>query len=607
MTNCGTSTALALFISIGAAACSLAPVNAALRREIAHSSPIVIAADPAGERAWVALRGSRCVVALDLATETIAVEHELRESPSGLCLSADGTRLFVSAGAARGKVLEQDAASGRIIRRLSAGHSPLSPVLRPDGTTLYVCNRFSCDVSAIDLESGETRARIPVPREPVAATITPDGRMLVVANHLPAGAANGTYTGAVISLIDTAAERVTTSITLPNGSSGLRGICVSPDGRHAYATHILGRYGLPATQLDRGWVNTNALSVIDLEARTRLATVLLDDVDCGAANPWGVACTPDGARLCVAHSGTHEISVIDRLAMHVKLAGAAEVSSDLGFLVGIRRRVRLGGNGPRGLAIAGGRVLTAEYFTNAVGVVELEPAPGVFPRSIALGPERSPGPARRGERLFHDAGICFQSWHSCASCHPDGRADGLNWDLLNDGIGNPKNAKSLLLSHETPPSMISGVRELAETAVRSGIRSIHFAEVSERDADDLDEYLRTLRSVSSPHLVEGRLGKAARLGESVFERAGCSVCHPPPLYTDLKRYDVATGTGLDAGQLFDTPTLIEVWRTAPYLSDGRAATLREAIAIHDALLHSSDESPLTEKELDDLTEFVLTR
>jgi cytochrome c peroxidase len=47
------------------------------------------------------------------------------------------------------------------------------------------------------------------------------------------------------------------------------------------------------------------------------------------------------------------------------------------------------------------------------------------------------------ERLFHDATIGHQSWQSCASCHPDGRAGGLNWDLLNDGIGNPKNTKSV--------------------------------------------------------------------------------------------------------------------------------------------------------------------
>ncbi|MHC4147198.1 MAG: cell surface protein, partial [Planctomycetota bacterium] len=78
---------------------------------------------------------------------------------------------------------------------------------------------------------------------------------------------------------------------------------------------------------------------------------------------------------------------------------------------------------------------------------------------------------RRGEMLFNDALLCFQSWQSCASCHPsDARVDALNWDLLNDGLGNPKNTKSLLLSHETPPAMITGIRENAEIAVRAGFR-----------------------------------------------------------------------------------------------------------------------------------------
>ena len=45
--------------------------------------------------------------------------------------------------------------------------------------------------------------------------------------------------------------------------------------------------------------------------------------------------------------------------------------------------------------------------------------------------------------------------------------DGLNWDLLNDGIGNPKSTKTLLYSHATPPAMISGIRADAETAVRA--------------------------------------------------------------------------------------------------------------------------------------------
>lgn len=52
-------------------------------------------------------------------------------------------------------------------------------------------------------------------------------------------------------------------------------------------------------------------------------TILLDDVDLGAANPWGIACTADGKWLCVAHSGTHELSVIDRARLHEKLAASA--------------------------------------------------------------------------------------------------------------------------------------------------------------------------------------------------------------------------------------------------------------------------------------------
>ena len=40
----------------------------------------------------------------------------------------------------------------------------------PDGKTLYVCNRFNDDVSAIDLVAKKEVCRVAVQREPVAAT-----------------------------------------------------------------------------------------------------------------------------------------------------------------------------------------------------------------------------------------------------------------------------------------------------------------------------------------------------------------------------------------------------------------------------------------------------
>jgi cytochrome c peroxidase len=56
----------------------------------------------------------------------------------------------------------------------------------------------------------------------------------------------------------------------------------------------------------------------------------------------------------------------------------------------------------------------------------------------------------------------------------------------------------------------------------------------------------------------------------------CSTCHPPGLYTDLQSYDVGTRAPYDEpANKFDTPTLLELWRTAPNLHDGSAATVRD--------------------------------
>ena len=112
----------------------------------------------------------------------------------------------------------------------------------------------------------------------------------------------------------------------------------------------------------------------------------------------------------------------------------------------------------------------------------------------------------------------FQGWQSCASCHDDdGRVDGLNWDLLNDGIGNPKDTKSLVLSHRTPPAMSLGVRATAEIAVRSGMQNSLGSTLPEQVAAAMDAWLKSLKPAPSPHLVNGRLSESARRGEKVFQ------------------------------------------------------------------------------------------
>ena len=584
-----------------------------------YLSPLDVIADSAGKTLYVAEATAGQVAVLDVETQKVTKTISVPAGPTGLALAPDGTKLYVTGNGPNGRVFVVNLDSGKVTAKFRAGYKPNAPVVSPDGKTLYVCNKFNDNVSVLDSASGKELAKIAVAREPVAAAITADGKTLFVANHLPAGATDGDYAAAEVSVIDTASKRVS-SIKLPNGSASLHDIVIAPDGKHAYVTHILARYQLPTTQLERGWMNTNALTVIDVPNKKLLNTVLLDDVDLGAANPWGVACTADGKYICVTTAGTHELSVIDRAMLHDKIdragkgekvsdatSSADDVPNDLSFLVTLKRRLKLTGNGPRGLAVIGTKAYIAEYFSDSLGVVDIDPEIRPKAESVVLGPKKPVSVVRQGEIFFHDATLCFQKWQSCSSCHPgEARTHALNWDLMNDGLGNPKNTKSLLLAHKTPPAMGLGVRANAEAAVRAGIRHIQFAVRPEEDAVAIDEYLKSLKPIPSPYLVKGKLSKSAKRGRKVFETAGCASCHTGELYTDMERHDLGIGKWLDEGQSFDTPTLIEAWRTGPYLYDGRAATIEDMLKKHNLDDKHGQTADLTDKQIKDLAVFVLS-
>lgn len=576
-----------------------------------YRSPLALAA--ASGKVYVAEFTANQVTVFDPAENAVEGVIPLPGPPTGLVLAPDGGHLYVTLGGPAGQIAIVRLADRALVASLDAGHSPTAPTITPDGETLFVCNQHNNNVAAVDLAGKAAPVHIPVSREPVAAAMTPDGARLFVANLLPAGRADDNYVAATVDVIDVASRQVAGAIPLPNGSSSLLGICVSPDGLYAYVTHILSRYQLPTTQLERGWVNTNAVTIIDTTRIAAVNTVLLDDVDLGAANPWGIACTPDGQWLCVAISGTHELSILDRARLHEKLAAAEaggerdSVPNDLSFTAELRHRVKLLGKGPRGVAALDTRVFAAEYFSGALASVDLTGDRTPRAESFLLGPEPPLTPERAGDLFFHDATVCFQQWQSCASCHPgDARVDGLNWDLLNDGMGNPKNSRSLLHAFDTPPTTVTGVRDDATMSVRSGIRFILFNQAPEEQAATVDAYLKALRPVPSPHLVNGELSPAAERGREFFDAANCANCHVPPLFTDLKTHHVGTGLGREADTAFDTPTLIEIWRTAPYLHDGRAANLMEMLTTFNRGDTHGQTSTLTPEQLQDLVEYLLS-
>lgn len=514
---------------------------------------------------------------------------------TGVVVGSDA--IFVTTSYDKGYLHKLSKRDFSVIKSVETAMGARTPQISSDGKFIYVCNQFKGDVVKVDANLMEVVGRTEVLREPFAAALSTDGNFLYVNNFLPLQPANLDIVAADVSVIDTRTMNKITDIKLSNGSNALRDIAVTQDGLYVLVSHNLGRFQVPTSQLQQGWMNTNAVSIIDAKTNTLIGSVLLDSPERGAAGVWGINVTAE--KIFVSHSGSHEITIIDYPAFTAKLDGYAEkenLSIDLRFLYGISRKIKVEGNGPRAMCIDQGILYSPTYFSDHLNILNINDESIIAQQ---INPGRIESIEQQGERIFNDGLYCFQQWQSCNGCHPgDARTDGMNWDLLNDGVGNPKNCKSMLHSHRTAPNMISGIRKDAELAVRAGFKHIQFSEISEEDAAKVDEYLKGLKPLPSPVLIDGKLSPLAEQGRKIFEREKCDACHSGSLFTDMKMYRIGENIEFEAG--WDTPTLVEVWRTAPYLFDGRATTLDDVFTVY----KHGIESKISKKDVTALVEYV---
>jgi len=608
------------------------------RNESAYRSPFDLAFSPDGKTLAVSDRTAGVLYLVDAETGDVKKTVTLQGRPMAVAWPREALVLVAEYDA--GTVALVDAQDGEVLRRFRVGPKPVGVAVALQKKLLVVGDYGLHTVSLVDLQTGNERARIGDIRHPYFVAVTPDERLAVVGNLIPAGPATDPAAAAAISLIDLDRGTKIKDIILPDGSSSVRQVRVSPDGRWAYVVHTRGRTMLPTTQLDRGWVNTNAFSIIDLAERQLYATALLDTVTQGAADPWGIALTPDGKNAWISVAGTHQIAKIELATLHEYLAGRAgksgaseakhtvtdasaiwqqiredpsrrsQLSYHLSALYagGLMTRISIDAKGPRGIALSpdAKHLAVTSYYSGEVLLLEADSCR--LRKRISLGPQPAPDAVRRGEFVFFDGQHSFQHWLSCGTCHPDARVDGLNWDLVNDGIGNPKNARSLVWSHKTPPVMSLAVREDMAEAVQKGFQFIQFREVEEGDLNAVRAYLQSLEPEASPHLVNGQLSSKAKKGKELFENAevGCAACHPAPLYTSMQLHDVGTKGEFDRSSSYDTPTCIELWRTAPYLHDGSAPTLKDVLTTRNPDDQHGKTSHLTPEEIDALIEYLLS-
>lgn len=132
----------------------------------------------------------------------------------------------------------------------------------------------------------------------------------------------------------------------------------------------------------------------------------------------------------------------------------------------------------------------------------------------------------------------------------------------------------------------------ARFGATSDVDSVADPEITSPELDAILMFMQSLAPLPRRRVEIGLEDQ----GEAVFARVGCASCHanytdgagaPIPLYSDLLLHDVAPpgARGVPEGMALPrelrTPPLWGVSMSAPYLHDGRAQTLEDAVIAHD--------------------------
>jgi YVTN family beta-propeller protein len=607
-----TALALAVLIPVGLASFlqgRLPADDSAPSSAEPHRSPIALTLSSNGSRLLSANQTSDSVSLVDVESGKVLAEVKTGEKPAGVAIAPDGRRAAVTHWYGYDlAILEVGPESLKVVGRVEIGPEPRGVAIAKDGKTAYVALGVSNEVVRVDLDAAKVSGRLEVGREPRSLALSPDGAKLLVGN----GRAGS------LSLIDTAGWKV--ERTIPTNGVNLRQVAIDPEGKWGYVANMQNRgFATTRNNIDIGWVLGQRLTRVPLDGPTSFETISLDPQGKAAADAHGVAVSPDGVYLAVGLGGTHEVMIFrtDLKPLPWRTNGARDlIAPELLREDGRFRRVELGGR-PTELAFApdGKTLYVANYLGDCVQVVDAAEAELI--RTIPLGGPEEMSLARRGEALFHDASRSFNQWYSCGTCHTDGgHTSGLDFDTMNDGwhdfstahTRSRKKVPTLRRVAHTGPWTWHGWQDSLESAmVESFTKSMQGPKPADEEVAAVVAYLETLDFPRNPYRnPDGSLTEAAQRGEQVFRssKAACATCHGGPELTDGGIHDVGLNEGGDVYKGHNPPSLRGLYDKDPYLHDGRAATLREALTKGHTPEEVTGLGSLDEAELDDLLAYL---
>ena len=616
-------------------------VYAALTARKPSASSSIVYEHPASgnDRVWCVNPDNNSVTAFDVVTRAPYAEITVGNGPRSLALAPDGRLWVTNVEASTITIINTSTRTVATTVPLASGTRPFGIAFDPAGTAAWVALETTGRVLKMNPSTGAQLASIDAGGPVRHLSISADSARVYASRFITpkvpgenTGTPVLTGTGGQVVVIGTASLTVQRTIllnpsTAADTSTSARGLpnylgaaVISPDGLSAWVPSKqdniqrgVFRDGQP---LNHENTVRAIVSRIDLTAQAESLPSRVD-ID-NAGMPSAAAYDPYGMYVFTALEASRAIAILDAWSHQEIIRFPA-------------------GRAPQGVVTSpdGNTLYVQNFMDRTITVHDVSGilqgtagAPVTTATLNAVTTEKLTAQVLQGKQIFYDAQdprLALQQYISCAVCHNDAGHDGRVWDLT--GFGEGLRNTITLKGHANQGmlhwsgnfdevqdfegqirTLAGGTGLMTDAQFNTGTRSQPLGTPKAGVSPDLDALAAYVKSLTtngtSPNrTTSGALSVTAAAGQQIFRAQNCAACHSGAGFTnsalnvfaDIGTLKPSSGMRL-GGPLtgLDVPTLRGTWATAPYLHDGSAPTLGDAISAHKGLtLSAADLSYLT--------------